>query len=58
MGLRPGDTILKGNGQDIGDITDLRTILAQSKEPVRLDILRDDKPLVIKERDAADDKKR
>lgn len=57
MGLRPGDTILKADGQDIHDIADLRAILAQSKEPIRLDILRDDKPLVVKERKVVDESK-
>ncbi len=57
MGLRPGDTILKGNDKDIREITDLREVLAQSKEPIRLDIIRDDKPLVVKEPNAAQEKK-
>ncbi|MFI5378785.1 MAG: PDZ domain-containing protein [Tepidisphaerales bacterium] len=57
MQLHPGDTILKANAQDISDIMDLRTVLAESKEPLRIDILRDDKPLVIQERKAADDRK-
>jgi len=57
MGLRPGDTILKAEGKDIHDITELRTILSESKEPIRLDILRDDKPQVIKEPKAADPSK-
>ncbi len=57
MGLRPGDTIMRANGQEINDIAELRSILEQSKAPVRLEILRDDKPMVVTEPNRAGEAK-
>ncbi len=48
-GLKKGDKILKVNGQEIQDFTDIRTIVLTGLEPViSLEILRDNNEIIIK----------